>query len=157
MVLGALWACSSGGGGCDGGNNAAPSGQSTGLSVGSGGTGGTGEAVSFQGLGKKAPGDAPQSAEKAKTNALAAALGGSGSNAAPGAAPAAPAAAPAGSGAPIKSVICGGYPNLAADCTKDPAFSVIKKKCCPDGTVDRCQAVPGGARLIGKGCAMSGP
>lgn len=140
-TLALLGACSSGGG-CDGGGGEkkTPSGESTTLPGGASSHGGPSETVSFQGLGKKTGGD-PQAA------AASAALGGS------GAAPA-PAAAAAASDAP-QSVICGGFPYLAADCKTDPVFDQILKKCCPTGQVDRCQAIPGGARLTGRRCAAS--
>ncbi|HEX4048456.1 MAG TPA: hypothetical protein VH309_11505 [Elusimicrobiota bacterium] len=140
-VLAFLGACSSGGG-CDGGNDNRPaaSGQSTGLPGGVS-HGGTGETVSFQGLGRKGAGDP---ARPSQTAAAAAALGGSGAPA-----PAAPAASAE------QSVICGGFPNLAADCKTDPAFPQVQKKCCASGQADRCQAIPGGARLIGRGCVAT--
>ncbi|MFI5348679.1 MAG: hypothetical protein ACHQ2Z_03975 [Elusimicrobiota bacterium] len=131
-ALAFLGACSSGGG-CDGGEKkAAPAGESTSLPGGASSHGGTSETVSFQGMGKKTGGTAAQAA--------AAALGGSG------------AAAPAD---PPQSVICGGFPYLAADCKSDPLFAQVQKKCCPTGTVDTCQSIPGGARLIGHGCTPS--
>ncbi|MFI5363077.1 MAG: hypothetical protein ACHQ49_14000 [Elusimicrobiota bacterium] len=124
-----LGACSSGG--CNGdGDKKAPAGSSTSMSGGGGSLHGTNEAVSFQGLGKKGAAGSP-------TASAAAALGGSG--------PSAPAD-------PQQSVICGGFPNLAADCKTDPAYDQVLKKCCPAGAVSRCRAIPGGARLIGNGC-----
>jgi hypothetical protein len=132
-----LGACSSGSG-CDAGGDkkAAPAGESTGLPGGSS-RGGTSETVSFQGLGKKAPGD---TSKATATGAAAAALGGS-------------AASPTAD--PPQSVICGGFPYLAVDCKTDPVYDQILKKCCPTGQVDQCQAVPGGARLIGHRCTSS--
>ena len=136
-TLAFLGACSTGSG-CDGGGDkkAAPAGESSSLP---GGTshGGTSEMVSFQGLGKKAAGDPTK---QTPTGTAAAALGGSA------------AGAPA---AQSGSVICGGFPYLAADCKTDPVYDQIVKKCCPTGQVDQCQAIPGGARLIGRGCAAS--
>ena len=129
-TLAFLGACSSGGG-CDGGEKkAAPSGQSTSLPGGALNHAGPSETVSFQGMGKK--GGTP-------AQAAAAALGG-------------------GAGGPIdppQTVICGGFPNLAPDCKTDPLFEQVRTKCCPSGTVDQCQAIPGGARLIGRGCTAS--
>jgi hypothetical protein len=135
-LFGAL-ACDSGSG-CDSGDKKQGSGQSEGMSGGGGGSshgGGLGETVSFQGLGKK---DAPPPTQ-AGAQAAAAPAGGS------GAAAASPAPA-------SQSVLCGGFPNMPADCTTDPAFDAIKKKCCPTGQVLVCQGVPGGARLIGTNC-----
>jgi len=54
---------------------------------------------------------------------------------------------------PAQTVICGGFPNLLADCKTDPAFPDVKKKCCPTGIVDQCSAIAGGARLIGHACS----
>jgi hypothetical protein len=132
-TLAFLGACSSGGG-CDGGEKkpAAPAGQATSLPGRGPAHGGTSETVSFQGMGKKSSADPAQSA--------AAALGGSA------------ASAPAG---PPQTVVCGGFANLAADCKSDPLFEQVQKKCCPTGTVDQCQAIPGGARLTGHGCTAS--
>jgi hypothetical protein len=127
-TLALLGACSSGG--CDSSSNK-PSGSASEPPSLGGGTsrGGTSETVSFQGLGKSAaPGQTPA------VSSAAAALGGS---------------APL----PAQSVICGGFPNLAADCKTDPAFDALKKKCCPTGAIDQCTAIPGGARLLGHGCA----
>ena len=144
-----LGACSSGGG-CDGGDakSSSGSGQSSGGGGGGGGGGahGTSETVSFQGLGKNSPPppangqSRPASSTTTATNAAAAALGGSAAN---------PSAGPA------QSVICGGFPDMPADCLKDPAFDAIKKKCCPTGQVDQCQGIPGGARLIGHACTAA--
>jgi hypothetical protein len=140
VTLAFLGACSSGSG-CDGGGDKKPSsGQSSSLSGGAGSSRGTSETVSFQGLGRKAAGDPAQAAASAPTAAAAAALGGGG------------APAPAASS---QSVICGGFPYLAADCKTDPVYDQIVKKCCPAGQVDQCQAIPGGARLIGHGCTAS--
>ena len=131
-TLAFLGACSSGGG-CDGGEKkAAPSsGQSTSLPGGASSHGGLSETVSFQGMGKK--GGSP-------AQAAAAALGG---------------AAAGGPIDPPQSVICGGFQNLAPDCKTDPLFEQVRQKCCPAGTVEQCQAIPGGARLIGRGCTPS--
>jgi hypothetical protein len=140
-TLAFLGACSSGGG-CDGsdGKSSSSSGQSSGGGGGGGGGGihGTGEQVSFQGLGKNpAPPPANGQAKPAPgTNAAAYALGGS-------------------QGTPAQTVICGGFPNMPADCSKDPAFDAIKQKCCPTGQVDQCQGIPGGARLIGHSCTAT--
>jgi hypothetical protein len=131
-VLAFLGACTSGDSGCGGGGDKkAANGESSSMSGGGGGTGGggLGEAVSFQGIGKKEAPPPPQQ----------------------GAAPA-QAAAPADG---PQSVICGGFPNLSADCSKDAAFDAIKKKCCPTGQVEQCQGIPGGARLIGRACTAS--
>ena len=133
-----IGACSSGSG-CGGDEKKAPAaGQSTSLPSGSS-HGGTSELVSFQGLGKKAPGDI---APGGQVGTAAAALGGSGATA-----------------DPQESVICGGFPNLAADCKTDPLYDRVLKKCCPAGSVDLCQAIPGGARLIGHRCTapIGGP
>ena len=125
-TLAFLGACSSGGG-CDGGEKKPEAaGQATSLPGGAPSHGGPSETVSFQGMGKKGSADPAQNA--------AAALGGS---------------APAD---PSQTVICGGFPNLLDDCKSDPMFEQVRKKCCSTGTVDQCQAIPGGARLIGHGC-----
>lgn len=139
-ALAFLGACSGEGGGC--GEEKKPSSESSAPSAGGAATGGggLGEPVSFQGT--RAKDTPPPAQDQAPT---------------PAAKPvpqAAPAAAPAAASAPQSgSVLCGGFPNLAADCSKDPSFDAIKKKCCPTGQVDQCQAIPGGARLIGRGCA----
>jgi hypothetical protein len=132
-TLAFLGACSSGGG-CDGGEKkpAPAAGEATSLPGGAPSHGGTSETVSFQGMGKKTSADPAQAA--------ASALGGSA------------ASAPVD---PPKSVICGGFANLAADCTTDPLFDQVRKKCCPAGTVDQCRAIPNGALLIGRGCTAS--
>lgn len=93
-----------------------PRGEPTSLPSGAGGHGGLGEAVSFQGTGKKKDPPPAQAAQR---------------------------------------VICGGFPDLQADCSRDPRFDSIKKKCCPDGQVESCSAIPGGARLTGQGCTTA--
>jgi len=147
VILSLLGACSSGGG-CDGGtsDNKPSSGESSGAGGGGPSHGGTSETVSFQGLGKKT-GGAPASSDP---QAAAAALSGEGGKPAPAAVSghATAAAAP-------QSVICGGFPYLAADCKTDPVFDQIVKKCCPTGQVPKCEAIPGGARLTGAGCAAT--
>lgn len=146
VILSLLGACSSGGG-CDGGSpdsSQSSSGSSGGGGGGGGPSHGTSETVSFQGLGKKT-GGAPASSDPA---AAAAALNGDGAKPAPAAVAAAAPAKP-------QSVICGGFPYLAADCKTDPVFDQIQKKCCPTGTVDKCEAIPGGARLTGTGCTAT--
>ena len=147
VILALLGACSSGGG-CDGGSNDnKPSSSSSGGGGGSGPShGGTSETVSFQGLGKKT-GGAPASSDPA---AAAAALNGDGTQPAPAAV-----ASPAGGAPAPQSVICGGFPYLAADCKTDPVFDQIQKKCCPTGQVLKCEAIPGGARLTGTGCTAT--
>lgn len=118
-ALSLMSACSSSGG-CGGGpDKKNDSGQMGGMSGGGSGRGnGTlGEAVSFQGMGKK-------------------------SSVAPYAAAGAP-----------QTVLCGGFSNLVMDCTKDPLFEEIRKKCCPTGQIEQCAAVPGGARLVARHCA----
>jgi hypothetical protein len=137
-TLAFLGACSSGAG-CDGGGGEkkTSNGESAGLPGGPS-SHGTGEAVSFQGLGKKTAGQPAPTGSAAKTAAAASALGGSN--------------APAPDAAGAQTVICGGFPYVAADCKTDPVYPQILKKCCPSGTVDKCQAIPGGARLIGQGC-----
>jgi hypothetical protein len=53
-------------------------------------------------------------------------------------------------------VICGGFANLPPDCTQaGPIYEEIKKHCCPTGLVVQCQAIAGGARLIGHGCLVA--
>jgi hypothetical protein len=162
-TLALLGACSSGSG-CDGGENksTSPSGHSSGGGGGGGGgfRGGTGESVSFQGLGKtKAPPPVNGQQAVAGTNAAAAALGGSAPNPPPGggasssSATATTASSAGSASTPPQSVICGGFPNLPADCLRDPSFDAIKAKCCPTGFVEKCQGIPGGARLSGSGCA----
>jgi len=149
VILAFLGACSSGGG-CDGGSpdNKPSSGSSGGGGGGAGPAhGGTGESVSFQGLGRKT-GGAPASSDP---QAAAAALNGEGAKPAP----AAVAGNTAGSGGAPQSVICGGFPYLAADCKTDPVFEQIQKKCCPTGQVTKCEAIPGGARLTGTGCTAT--
>lgn len=140
--LAILGACSSGDscGGSSSEKKTAPApGETSGMSGGGGSHGGLGEGVSFQGLGKKAPAPGVSAAANAATGAL------GGSTAAPGPA------------APSLNVICAGFPNLAQDCSTDPAFDAIKKKCCPTGQVDHCQSIPGGALLIGRGCSAPAP
>jgi hypothetical protein len=137
-LMAVLGACSSGSCDSGGGDKNAPAAEPKSL-PGSGSRGGTGESVSFQGLGKKTAGDPPTPATPAAK--AESALGGSGSNA--------PAGGAAGA---AESVICGGFPYLTADCTADPVYQQVLKKCCPTGQVDRCQAIPGGARLTGRGC-----
>lgn len=134
----ALGACDSNG--CGGASENKPSsGESTGMSGGGGRSGGLGEPVSFQGIGKKQ--DPPPAQAGAPAAGSPAAASG-GARAAPSSAAA---AAP-------QSVICGGFPDLPPDCTKAPEFDAVKKKCCPNGQVQVCQGIPGGARLIGQGC-----
>jgi hypothetical protein len=41
---------------------------------------------------------------------------------------------------------------MPGDCLRDPSFNAIKAKCCPTGYVERCEGIPGGARLTGTGC-----
>lgn len=143
VFLGAA-ACDSSGGGCAGGDNK-PQGQSSEMS-GGGGTashGSLAETVSFQDAAKPKPDNsvaAKQSAAAAPRPAMA------------GPNPAAAAAAAIAAAAASPSVICTGYPGLPPDCTKSMVFDSIKAKCCPNGTVQRCEAIPGGARLYGKGC-----
>ncbi len=134
-----LGACDSNG--CGGApDNKSSSGESAGMSGGgSGGGGGLGEPVSFQGMGKKQ--DPPPAQAAAPQQAAPA-----------GASPSATAAAATAAAASVQSVICGGFPNLPADCLKAPEFDAVKKKCCPTGQVAACQGIPGGARLIGQGC-----
>lgn len=137
-ALAVLGACSSGDGGCGGPDKPESAGQSSSMPGGGGGGGaGLGETVSFQGMGRKAPPPPPQQG--------------------PAQAPAqAPASSPAdASGGGSQVVICGGFRDLPADCSKAPAFDAIKKKCCPAGQVDVCQGIPGGARLTGRGCTAS--
>jgi hypothetical protein len=129
-TLALLGACSSGGCDAGGGKSSEPAKEAPTLGGGSP-HGGTGETISFQGLGKGAP---PPGMSQA-TSSAAAALGGS---------------APLD---PAQTVICGGFPNLLPDCKTDPAYAALKQKCCPTGTVDQCVAVPGGARLIGHACS----
>jgi hypothetical protein len=145
VILSLLGACSSGGG-CDGGSNdnKPSSGGSAGAGGGGPSHGGTSETVSFQGLGKKTDG-APASTDP---QAAAAALSGEGGKPAP-------AAVAAASPSASQSVICGGFPYLAADCKTDPVYDQIAKKCCPTGQVDKCEAIPGGARLTGRGCTAT--
>jgi hypothetical protein len=137
-VLALFGACSSGGGcGGDDAKSSSSSGDSGGGGGGGGSSrGGTGESVSFQGLGKN-PAPPPANGQKQAvpgTNVAAAALGGSAAT------------------SPPQSVICGGFPGLPPDCLKDPVFDAIKKKCCPTGQVDACHGIPGGARLTGRAC-----
>ena len=134
-VLAFLGACTSGDSGCGSDAKKTDSGHPTAMSGGSGGGrgGSLGEGVSFQGLGKK------QTPTVQK-----------------GAVPAQP--VPSASGAPAagpQAVICGGFPNLPGDCLRDLAFNAIKAKCCPTGYVERCEGIPGGARLTGSGCTAS--
>lgn len=135
-----LGACDSTG--CGGAPEKPSSGESTSMSGGGGGShGGLGEAVSFQGIGKKQ--DPPPAGGAGQAQPAAAAS------------PAAQAAAAASAAASAQSVICGGFPGLPADCLKAPEFDAIKKKCCPTGQVQACQGIPGGARLIGQGCTAA--
>ncbi|HXS99353.1 MAG TPA: hypothetical protein VN915_01625 [Elusimicrobiota bacterium] len=148
VIFSLLGACSSGGG-CDGGTSDNKS-SSSGSSGGAGGGGpshGTSETVSFQGLGKKT-GGAPASSDP---QAAAAALNGEGGKPAP----AAVAGNASATAAAPQSVICGGFPYLAADCKTDPVFEQIQKKCCLTGQVLKCEAIPGGARLTGTGCTAT--
>lgn len=133
-----LGACDSSG--CGGAPEKQSSGESTSMSGGGGGHGGgLGEAVSFQGIGKKQ--DPPPANGTAQPQ-----------QAAQAAAPGSPAANAAAARSSAQSVICGGFPDLPADCSKAPQFDAIKKKCCPTGQVETCQGIPGGARLVGQGC-----
>ena len=141
VALSLFGACSSGGG-CDGGEKKESSGEPASLPGGPSSHGGTSETVSFQGLGKKT-GGAPAATDP---QAAAAALSGEGGKPAPAAVAAVAPSAP-------QSVICGGFPYLAADCKTDPVYDQIVKKCCPTGQVDKCETIPGGARLTGRGCA----
>jgi hypothetical protein len=141
-------ACGSGDSGCGGSEKKDSGGESSSMPGGGGtGGGGLGEPVSFQGVGKKQEPPPPQQAPA--------------SSAAPAEGQAAPASSGGGNGggaAPAdgpQSVICGGFPDLAADCFKDPDYEKIKKKCCPTGQVEQCQGIPGGARLIGRGCTAA--
>lgn len=145
-ALALLGACSSGDGGCGAPEKKDDSGQSTGMSGGGGGGGGgLGETVSFQGMGKKkAPPPAQAAAPGQQAQAQAAA---------PAQKPAAAETAAAADSS--QSVICGGFKDLPSDCFKSPVYSAIKKKCCPGGQVERCEGIPGGARLIGKGCTAA--
>ena len=137
-IMAVLGACSSGSCDSGGGEKNAPAAEPKSL-PGGGSHGGTSELVSFQGLGRKAAGDAAPAAPAAKAES---ALGGSGSSGQAG-----------GAAGASESVICGGFPYLASDCTTDPVYQQVLKKCCPTGQVDRCQAIPGGARLTGRGCS----
>lgn len=147
-VLILLGACTSGDSGCGGGEKKESAGESSSM-PGGGGTGGgaLGEPVSFQGMARKQEPPAPQ--QGAAQAAAPAAAG------AAGAAPASGGADPAPGGSGSQTVICGGFPDLPADCSKAPAFDAIKKKCCPSGQVEACQGIPGGARLTGKGCTAA--
>lgn len=137
-ALAFLGACSSGGGGCDGGPPKQGNGESTSMGGASGvSKGGLGEPVSFQGIG---PGGKKEETPPAQPPARQAAASSSGGHS--------QSLADNGS----QSVVCGGFPNLPPDCSKDPAFDAIKKKCCPAGQVEQCQGIPGGARLIGRAC-----
>jgi hypothetical protein len=143
-ALAFLGACSSGDGGCGAPDKKEDTGQSTGMSGGGGGGGGgLGETVSFQGMGKK---QAPPPAQGAAPAQAAAA---------PAAKTSAPAAGAASGASSSQSVICGGFKDLPSDCFKSPLYPAIKKKCCASGQVERCEAIPGGARLIGKGCTAA--
>ncbi|MBI3566204.1 MAG: hypothetical protein HY079_13495 [Elusimicrobia bacterium] len=135
-----LGACDSSG--CGGPPEKQSSGESASMSGGGGSHGGLGEAVSFQGIGKKQ--DPPPANGTGQPQQAA----GAGS-------PAAQAAAAPAAQASAQSVICGGFPGLPADCSKAPEFDAIKKKCCPTGQVQACQGIPGGARLIGQGCTAA--
>lgn len=137
-----LGACDSNG--CGGAPEKQSSGESTSMSGGGGGHGGLGEAVSFQGIGKKQDPPPAQAAGPAQASQAAA----------PGS-PAANAAAASAAASSSQSVICGGFPGLPPDCSKAPEFDAIKKKCCPTGQVETCQGIPGGARLIGRGCTAA--
>ncbi|MFI5347807.1 MAG: hypothetical protein ACHQ51_15660 [Elusimicrobiota bacterium] len=130
-ILAFLGACSSGGSGCGEDPKKTSGGQTTPMSGGSGGGrgGSLGEGVSFQGLTKK-----PAPAQQAASGQ-----------------PAPSASAPAAPSGP-QAVICGGFPDLPGDCLRAPAFNAIKAKCCPTGYIERCQGIPGGARLTGSGC-----
>lgn len=142
-ALALLGACSSGDSGCGGSDKKESNGEASSMPGGGGtGGGGLGEPVSFQGVGKK---DAPPPPQQA-----------------PASASPAPAPAPASSSQPNaasqdgpQSVICGGFPDLPADCFKDPAYPKIKAKCCPSGQVEQCRGIPGGARLIGRACTAA--
>lgn len=132
-ALALLGACSSGDSGCGAPDKKEAGGESSSMpGGGGGGRGGLGEAVSFQGIGRK---EAPPPPQQGPAQA-------------PAAAPASNASAGGGS----QTVICGGFSDLPADCSKAPAFDAIKKKCCPAGQVEACQGIPGGARLTGRGC-----
>lgn len=108
---------------------------------GGGGGRGLGETVSFQGIGRKDPPPPQQGPAQAAAAAPASAAAAGGAD------------ATAGGGSQV--VICGGFADLPADCSKAPAFDAIKKKCCPAGQVDACQGIPGGARLTGRGCTAA--
>jgi hypothetical protein len=130
-----LGACGGSGGGC---SSPPPEKSGQAAPMASGGTshGGLGEPVSFQGLGRKPPPPQQKAAAPAQSS--------SGPSSAPG-------ATSSGAGA-TESLLCAGFPDLPKDCSKAPQFKAIKAKCCPSGTVERCEAIPGGARLYGKGC-----
>ncbi|MDE2491826.1 MAG: hypothetical protein KGM24_13350 [Elusimicrobia bacterium] len=138
--------CTGSGGGCAGDSSNSNSGEATPMAAGGGGgsRGSLSEPVSFQGLGaKKAP---------PPTQAAAPSPGG----ATAGAASVSGKAAPDVTGG-AQSLLCGGFPDLPPDCKTSPLFKAIRQKCCPDGTVERCEAIPGGARLIGRGCRPAAP
>ncbi len=134
-VLAFLGACSGSSGGCGGDAHKNDAGQSAPMAGGGPSHGSLGEPVSFQGLGRKAPPPPPAAAQAAASSSPSSA----------------PGATASGAGAE-ESVLCGGFPDLPADCKKSPLFKAIQAKCCPKGQVDRCQAMPGGARLFGHSC-----
>jgi hypothetical protein len=138
--------CTGSGGGCAGSSSDANSGQPAPMAGGGGASqGALTETVSFQGLGRKK--------SSPVVSAAAAALAPAG---APGATAVGGKAAPDVTGG-AQSLLCGGFSDLPPDCKTSPLFKAIKEKCCPSGTVERCEAIPGGARLIGRGCRPSAP
>jgi hypothetical protein len=154
MAAAALFgACTSGSGGCDGGQKSSDGGDSSASSGGSGTTGGGGgEAVSFQhtGMGQKA---ASAAVAASTTTAAVAASSGAASGLALKAPKLAAALHPKAAKKPKAEVLCDGFPGLPDDCMASPQLAAIQRKCCPDGFVFACRAIPGGAKLTGRGCA----
>jgi len=158
-------ACSSGSSGCDsGGGSREQSGQSSSFAGGSSSGGGPDEAVSFQktGMGLRR---GVASSTAAVAGSTVAAPGGysaavpartlTASAATPGGAPS---AAPSSSGVSgFSDVLCGGFPGLPDDCLGSPQILAVQQKCCPNGVIVACRAIPGGARLSGRGCASAAP
>ncbi len=145
----AFGACSSGSSGCGQADKPKSGAASSFSGGGANPGGGGGEAVSFQGAGFARKLQAP------KVAASTAPVHGEGEPA-PGASDA-DARAAAAARAPAQSILCGGFPNLPDDCLGSPDFPQVAAKCCPNGVVLTCKAIPGGAKLTGRGCAAPSP
>lgn len=154
-VAGLFGACTSGSSGCDGGPKKDSASSSSFSGGGANPGGGGGESVSFQKMGLQRLAAARVAAST--TTAPSVAMSTAGASAGGAAATENGAAAAASAEVPTQTLLCGGFPGLPEDCLTSPLLPAIHARCCPDGAILACRAIPAGAKLTVRGCGPASP